>query len=232
MLRLNKSNDEPLMLFRLWKYVLLLALKFYIAIIILTFSLVITKEAIADLSFEQKLVNAAIFRTTKNIKYDGNYYVIDYPLGDVPKNIGVCTDVIIRSYRSVGIDLQQEIHEDISKNFHLYPKKWGLKQPNTNIDHRRVPNLEVFFKRFGESLSITKNPEDYKPGDIVTWNIATWWKKILKNRDVITHIGIVTDRTTVDNIPIIVHNIGFGTKLNNMLFDYEIIGHYRYNGKN
>ncbi|HFE38949.1 MAG TPA: DUF1287 domain-containing protein [Gammaproteobacteria bacterium] len=175
----------------------------------------------AAASFEDKLVQAAIDRTGHNVTYDGAYYSIDYPGGDVPANIGVCTDVLIRSYREIGVDLQKEVHEDIVENFDSYPSKriWGLSRPDTNIDHRRVPNLQVFFKRNGQELPITDNATDYKAGEIVTW--------MLPGNN--PHIGIVTDRMSADNKrPLIAHNIGSGPRLEDMLFDFKITGHYKY----
>ena len=176
--------------------------------------------AIAD-SINQKLVLAAIERTTHSVRYDGSYYAIAYPGGDVPSDIGVCTDVVIRAYRGIGIDLQQLVHEDMSENFDFYPSRqiWGLKKPDTNIDQRRVPNLQVFFQRKGTALSISEDKESYQAGDIVTWMLP----------GNLPHIGIVTDKiSNSTGNPMIVHNIGAGPKLEDMLFDYEITGHYRY----
>nr|HKL16933.1 DUF1287 domain-containing protein [Patescibacteria group bacterium] len=167
--------------------------------------------------FNKKLVKAAIKQTKKSVIYDPSYFPIDYPNGDIPENKGVCTDVIIRAYRLVDIDLQEKVHQDMKENFHLYPQKWGLNSPDTNIDHRRVPNLQVFFSRFGIKLKTSKNPKDYKPGDIVTWDLGQGK----------THIGIVTNHYQ-NNIPLIVHNISRGPQLENMLFKFEITGHYRY----
>lgn len=168
--------------------------------------------------FYLKLTNAAKSLDTF-VLYDSAYTKIPYPNGDVSKNKGVCTDVVIRSYRKLGIDLQQKVHEDMKANFAKYPKIWGLKKPDTNIDHRRVPNLQVFFSRFGVVLPITDKPEDYKAGDIVTWNLGT-------NTP---HIGIVLDEKNWNNSrPLIFHNIGFGQVKEDMLFDYKITGHYRY----
>ena len=164
--------------------------------------------------FINNLVESAIEQTTKNITYDPSYFQIDYPNGDIPIDKGVCTDVIIRAYRSLGIDLQKEVHEDMLENFSLYPSKWGLTTTDTNIDHRRVPNLQVFFSRFGTELAIS---DSYEPGDIVTWNLGRG----------ITHIGLVTNHYQ-NKTPLIVHNIGAGPKLENMLFSFEITGHYRY----
>ena len=170
--------------------------------------------------FENDLVSAAIDRTKNDVRYDGAYIPIAYPNGDVPKNIGVCTDVVIRSYRKLGIDLQVLVHEDMSKNFDAYPSKriWGLTKTDRNIDHRRVPNLQTFFSRHGKELPITAKAKDYQAGDIVTW--------ILPGN--LPHIGIVTDRVSESGPPLIVHNIRSGPSLDDMLFAYEITGHYRY----
>lgn len=171
--------------------------------------------------FNQDLVDAALERTKYVVRYDGSYHSIPYPNGDVPNNIGVCTDVVIRAYRSLGVDLQQLVHEDMSENFDLYPSEriWGLKRPDSNIDHRRVPNLQVFFERHGKKLPISDNTDEFLPGDIVTW--------ILPGN--LPHIGVVTDK--IDPLTknrMVVHNIGKGPKLEDMLFAYQITGHYRY----
>ena len=179
-----------------------------------------------DLSGEEvivDLIKAAKERTFHEVRYDGSYITISYPNGDVPSNIGVCTDVVIRSYRKVGIDLQKEVHEDISRNFNKYPSKriWGLTKPDKNIDHRRVPNLQVLFERHGTILQVSNNPDDYLPGDLVTWMLP----------GNLPHIGIVIDEKSADRErPLIVHNIGAGPKINDMLFAYPITGHYRYTG--
>ena len=183
--------------------------------------LIFSLEIYIYASTKDKLIAAAIERTTHDITYDGRYLSIPYPGGDVPKNIGVCTDVIIRSYRKLDIDLQQLVHEDMKRNFSEYPSKriWGMTRTDSNIDHRRVPNLQTFFKRFGQQLSVSSNKTDYKPGDIVTWNLG----------GNIPHIGIITDRfDPASGNPLIVHNIGAGPKIEDMLFDYKITGHYRY----
>lgn len=168
-------------------------------------------------TFINELVSSAIEQTKENIIYDPSYFQIDYPNGDIPQGKGVCTDVIIRAYRSVGIDLQKEVHEDMLENFNLYPSNWNLNSPDTNIDHRRVPNLKVFFSRFGEELEISNNPNNYSPGDIITWDLGRG----------VTHIGIVTNHYKKET-PLIVHNIGAGPKLENMLFNFKITGHYRF----
>lgn len=181
---------------------------------------VFTGEHFRSSAFGDKLSTAAIQRTTANVKYDGSYMKIPYPGGDVPGNIGVCTDVLIRAYRTVGIDLQKNVHEDLKENFKAYPNLWGLRNPDTNIDHRRVPNLMVFFSRKGVVLPITDRPQDYQPGDIVAWN--TYGR---------SHIGIVTNKTIWNKKRYkVVHNFGGGPKMEDFLFSHEIIGHFRYEG--
>jgi len=167
--------------------------------------------------------SAALELTKKHIKYDGSYYIIPYPGGDVPEGKGVCTDVIIRTYRAIGIDLQKEVHDDMSRYFSLYPKNWGLLKPDTNIDHRRVPNLMKYFERQGAKVPITKKGSDYLPGDIITWSLGGG----------LTHIGVVVNVPSRDKKRYkIVHNIGAGQVLEDCLFDYKIIGHYRFLRKN
>lgn len=172
-------------------------------------------------AFETDIVAAAKVRTTKTVTYDGRYLAIAYPGGDVPSTIGVCTDVIIRTYRALGTDLQKLVHEDIRDNFSAYPSNriWGLTKPDKNIDHRRVPNLQAFFSRHGKELAISRTPEAYQSGNIVTWMLP----------GNLPHIGIVTDKiNTQTGNPMIVHNIGRGPELEDMLFEYKITGHYRY----
>lgn len=177
--------------------------------------------AFAQTDLVQIITKAGLTQTQQNIRYDGQYFNIPYPNGDVPADVGVCTDVIIRSYRAAGIDLQKLVHEDMKAHFALYPKFWGLKKTDTNIDHRRVPNLQVFFKRFGETLPVTDKGDDYKAGDLVTWN--------LNQKGSLPHIGLVSDKRSADGLrPMMVHNIGRGVELEDMLFDYNITGHYRY----
>ena len=172
--------------------------------------------------FLDSFVEAAIARTSQTVRYDPTYFQIGYPGGDVPAEVGVCTDEVIRSYRSVGVDLQREVHEDMAANFSAYPRKWGLKKTDTNIDHRRVPNLMVFFERKGAAVPVTQSASDYKPGDVVTWELGGG----------LTHIGIVvnvpsaSDETRMQ----IVHNIGAGPKMEDVLFNWKITGHYRYAG--
>lgn len=170
-------------------------------------------------TFEEKLSNAALALTNDKVTYDPSYFSIDYPNGDVPATKGVCTDVVIRAYRKLGTDLQKEVHEDMKANFDVYPKIWGAKRTDTNIDHRRVPNLMTFFKRKGTEKPITQNASDYQPGDIVCWNLG----------GAITHIGIVVNKKSADGKRyLIVHNIGRGQVLEDCLFDFKIIGHYHY----
>jgi uncharacterized protein len=170
-------------------------------------------------AFSHKLSNAAIELTKQLVMYDPAYFSIAYPNGDVPSNKGVCTDVIIRAYRKLGIDLQKEVHEDMKANFSKYPQNWGLKGTDKNIDHRRVPNLMVFFTRHGTVKSITTKAGDYVPGDIVCWNLGGG----------ITHIGLIVNKKSSDGIRyLVVHNIGGGQVLADCLFDFKIIGHYRY----
>lgn len=167
------------------------------------------------------LVAAAKERTRHTVIYDGQYQQLSYPGGDVAPNRGVCTDVIIRAYRQLGIDLQKEVHEDMRGNFDAYPSRriWGLTKPDRNIDHRRVPNLQTYFERKGTSVTITTNPSDYQAGDIVTWMLP----------GNLPHIGIVVDDKSQDGLRRkVVHNIGRGPKMDDMLFDFEITGHYRF----
>lgn len=170
--------------------------------------------------FYQKLSNAAVSIIDPEVVYTPTYVAIKYPNGDVPAKTGVCSDVVIRAYRKLGVDLQKEVHEDMKVNFSMYPKTWGLKSTDKNIDHRRVPNLETFFERKGNSLPITQNANDYKVGDIVTWRLSD---------DGIPHIGIVTHLKSKDGKRNkIVHNIGSGQVLEDCLFNWKIVGHYRY----
>lgn len=181
-----------------------------------------TDTLIISDGFQKDFVDAAIDRTNQSITYDPSYMKITYPNGDIPSHLGVCTDVIIRSYRKIGADLQQLVHEDMENNFSSYPSQriWSLSSTDTNIDHRRVPNLQIFFTRNGESLEITNSKKDYQPGDIITWDLqgSSPW-----------HIGIVSHKTScVTGNPLVVHNIGSGPIINDVLFRYPITGHYRY----
>ena len=166
------------------------------------------------------LSSAAIELTETEVTYDPSYFIIDYPNGDIPLNKGVCTDVVVRAYRLLGIDLQQLIHEDMKADFDSYPKIWGLTKPDPNIDHRRVPNLRIFFTRHGDSLPLSNSPDDYKSGDIVTWDLG----------HEISHIGIVVNQFSFDGVPLIVHNIGAGQVIENCLLRFTITGHYQYRG--
>ena len=180
-----------------------------------------------DNDFFKKLVIESINQTKIKVSYNPAYLQIKYPNGDVPSNTGVCTDLVIRAYRGVGIDLQKEVHEDMVKHFSDYPKLWKLKGPDSNIDHRRVPNLMTYFTKKKANLVITDESEDYLPGDLVTWNLQN--KKVVSG---ITHIGIVTNQRSIDGKRyLIAHNIGSGNKLEDMLFSYVIIGHYRFKGQ-
>lgn len=174
----------------------------------------------ASTDFASRLSNAAIELTSDDVQYDATYFKIPYPNGDVPTNKGVCTDVVIRAYRKLGVDLQQEVHKDMVANFGLYPQKWKLKKTDTNIDHRRVPNLMTFFSRHGTSKKITNIADDYLPGDIVTWDLGQG----------LTHIGIIVNQKSNDGQRcLIVHNIGQGQVLADCLFSFKITGHYAYN---
>ena len=173
----------------------------------------------AQSAFHKQLADSALTLTKDKVSYDPSYFTIKYPNGDVPTDKGVCTDVVIRAYRKLGIDLQKEVHEDMSSHFSIYPKIWGLSRTDKNIDHRRVPNLMTFFKRKGGALPITKKPEDYLEGDIVCWNLG----------GAITLIGIVANKKSHNHKrPLIIHNIGAGQVLEDCLFRYKVIGHFRY----
>jgi uncharacterized protein YijF (DUF1287 family) len=173
--------------------------------------------------FRRRLVAAAVERANHTVRYVPGYVRIPYPGGDVPAGTGVCTDEVIRAYRAVGVDLQKEVHEDMKANFSAYPNKirWLSFRTDTSIDHRRVPNLMVFFSRKGETLAISSKPEDYLPGDLVTYDLG----------GNVPHIGIVVDRQTSPGRPyMILHNIGRGPRIEDVLFDWKITGHYRYFG--
>lgn len=183
----------------------------------------IKKDTIADdvSAFRKKLSEKARSIIDASVRYTPDYVSIGYPNGDVPAKTGVCTDVVIRSYRKLGIDLQKEVHEDMRAHFSSYPKNWGATKTDTNIDHRRVPNLETFFSRKGKKLPITQNPDDYKTGAIVTWMI----------NDKLPHIGIVTNQLSKDGKRrLIVHNVGGGQVLEDCLFKYTVVGHFVYEG--
>ena len=181
--------------------------------------LVLPHMLLAQTTFYDKLSDAALSLKEQKVYYDPAYVILAYPNGDVPANKGVCTDVIIRAYRKLGIDLQKEVHEDMQSHFNQYPKSWGMSHTDKNIDHRRVGNLMTFFARHGNVKKITKDPRDYQPGDIVAWNLGGG----------LTHIGIVVNQKSADGQRyMIVHNIGAGQVVEDCLFDYKIIGHYQY----
>ena len=164
-------------------------------------------------------IDGAIDQIGKTTSYDPSYQKLDYPNGDVPIETGVCSDVIIRAFRKGSIDLQKDVHEDMKSNFSAYPTRWGLKGPDSNIDHRRVPNLETYFARKGKSQGITNRSDDFQPGDLVTWDLGT-------GQD---HIGMVTNVWYKPSQRyLIVHNIGAGTRMEDVLFAWKITGHYRY----
>lgn len=163
------------------------------------------------------LVTAAREQVGVTLSYDPAYRRLSYPNGDVPLTTGVCTDVVIRALRQQGLDLQQAVHQDMRANFRLYPKNWGLSRPDSNIDHRRVPNLMTWFKRQGWALVPGQDAERYRPGDIVTWDLGGG----------LTHIGIISDRQAGSGVPLVLHNIGRGTQEEDILFSFKITGHYR-----
>ena len=178
--------------------------------------------------FLDALVAAANDRPNHPARYEPKYVAIPYPNGDVPADTGVCADEIVRVYRAVGVDLQQRVHEDMKKAWAEYPRKWGARRPDRNIDHRRVPNLQVFFQRHGETLEATESASDYAPGDLVTWNLLG--AKNGKSGD-LPHIGIVVNRRGPSGRWMVEHNIGGGPEIADVLFDWEITGHYRYLGR-
>ena len=196
-----------------------------IALIVLIGLLPITPALGQPPEIVKGLAQAIKKTVNPNVIYDPSYTRIKYPMGDVPADKGVCSDVIIRVYREIGIDLQKEVHEDMKANFSKYPKSWGLKEPDRNIDHRRVKNLMTFFSKHGKTLPITNNPKDYELGDIVCWDLGGG----------LLHIGIVSDKL-IGEYPhnkgaYILHNIGNGQILEDCLFKWKIIGRYRYFGK-
>jgi uncharacterized protein len=186
--------------------------------IFLISNLVFAKGVLAAPAQIDALIKAARAQEGVTLFYDGTYKTLNYPNGDVEPLFGVCTDVIIRALRtSMNMDLQVLIHEDMRMNFQRYPKTWGLKIPDKNIDHRRVPNIQTYLARFHYQLPVTQEPTDYLPGDIVT--------SLIGNK--LPHIMLVSDRHVADNIPWVIHNIGRGAREENALFNYPITGHYR-----
>lgn len=189
-------------------------------IILTVVSLLAINLAFGQADFFIQLADSAFTLTKQFVTYNPAYVQIAYPNGDVPANTGVCTDVVIRAYRKLEIDLQKEVHEDMKENFDKYPKKWGLSKPDKNIDHRRVPNLMTFFSKYGTVKQKSQNPSDYQPGDIVCWDL---------NNLGLTHIGIVSRKKSEDKKRnLIIHNIGTGQVLEDCLFNWKIIGHYAY----
>ena len=188
------------------------------------FALAATSESQAPLrpTFVRDLIRAAVAQTASRVTYDGSYRRIAYPGGDVPAHIGVCTDLIVRAYRAVGVDLQVRVHEDMTAAFAAYPRAWGLSRPDSNIDHRRVPNLQTYFHRRGAALRVSTNAGDYAAGDLVTWMLP----------GNVPHIGLVTDQRSSDGQrPLMAHNIGRGPEVEDMLFAFPVTGHYRYGGE-
>lgn len=179
--------------------------------------LIAPSAAFAQELAQTRLLQSAYDQIGKTVRYDPAYQQLAFPGGDVPIDRGVCTDVIVRAYRGIGIDLQVLVNEDMRKAFGSYPHKWKLTRPDRNIDHRRVENLRVFFTRHGQSLPVTNEAADYKPGDIVSWALP----------DGRPHIGLITDKQS-DGRPLAIHNIGEGAQLEDVLFTFKITGHYRY----
>jgi uncharacterized protein len=174
----------------------------------------------AQLPFAMQVALAAEARARKSEIYDPAYRVLAYPMGDVPDDRGVCTDTVIRAFRAAGVDLQPLVHEDMRKAFAAYPKTWGLKRPDRNIDHRRVPNLEVFFTRQGKALRPSRAAGDYQPGDLVSWRLTG---------TNLPHIGVVsTRRDRSSGRPLIAHNIGAGTQIEDCLFAWPMTGRFRW----
>lgn len=176
------------------------------------------EPAPVDAAFAQRLSEAAVEQTKRKVVYDPAYFKLAYPGGDVPADRGVCTDVVIRAYRPLGIDLQVDVHEDMAARFSAYPALWGRSKPDPSIDHRRVPNLLTFFSRHGDALALSRREEDYQPGDIVAWDLGGG----------VTHIGVVIGKKGGSPRYLIVHNIGRGAMAEDVLFDWKIIGHFRY----
>ncbi len=165
------------------------------------------------------VIDGAIDQIGSTVSYDPAYVKLDYPGGDVPPDRGVCSDVIVRAFRKASVDLQKELHEDMKRNFSAYPQQWGAARPDRNIDHRRVPNLMTYFKRLKKEVAITNNGQDYFPGDVVAWDLGNG----------LVHIGLVSNiKGEGASAHSIVHNIGAGARVEDVLFSWKIIGHYRY----
>jgi uncharacterized protein YijF (DUF1287 family) len=184
------------------------------------FLLVITAALAEPPAEAKKLIAAAKAQVGVTVTYDPAYVALKYPGGDVPEDRGVCTDVVIRAFRKLGMDLQRLVHDDMSAAFSKYPQRWGLKKPDKNIDHRRVPNLMKFFERAGKKLAVTKNAANYQPGDLVTCIVPPNLPHIM----IVSDVPSPTDAARMQ----ILHNIGAGARLEDRLFEFEITGHYRY----
>ena len=195
------------------------AMRFFILLLFLPFALHAQLATLASVTNAADIVIAARAQIGVTTSYDPAYRKLAYPNGDVPAETGVCTDVVVRALRRQNADLQKLVHEDMRANFAAYPNNWGLTKPDPNIDHRRVPNLCVYFTRAGKSVPVTKNAADYKPGDIVAWN--------LRASGSLPHIGIVSDKKSTAGTPLIIHNIGAGVREEDMLFSYTITAHFR-----
>jgi len=179
--------------------------------------LVLALPATAQPGQVSRILEAAHGQVGVTRHYDGSYVRLDYPGGDVPLDRGVCTDVVIRALRAAGIDLQKEVHEDMRRDFAAYPRHWGLSRPDRNIDHRRVPNLETWLRRAGHALPVRGEDGDYRPGDLVSWRLPGG----------LPHIGIVSDQQAASGRPLVVHNIGAGTRVEDVLFAWPPVGHFR-----
>ncbi len=185
--------------------------------------LVLMLLAVAGVAVAQDATDVVASAHTQvgvTLRYDPTYVRIPYPMGDVPMDRGVCADVLVRGFRAAGVDLQQLVHDDMRAHFSAYPHAWGLRGPDSNIDHRRVPNLETFFRRRGFALPITANARDYQSGDIVSWRLPNG----------LAHIGLVSDRHVTDGSgrPLMIHNIGAGTQEEDVLFAWTQAGHFRW----
>jgi uncharacterized protein YijF (DUF1287 family) len=163
----------------------------------------------------QRLASAAEEQVGVTRVYDSSYVQLRYPGGDVPLSRGVCADVVVRAFRKIGLDLQVALHEDMQSHFRQYPQEWGLRHPDANIDHRRVPNLMKFFERRQRSISIRA---PYEPGDVVAWRLSNG----------LYHIGIISNLQAPGGEYLVVHNIGNGAQREDVLRAFEIIGHYRW----
>jgi len=178
-----------------------------------------TAERIPVSGKTKLVIDDALDQTHHTVRYDPAYVRIDYPGGDIPIERGVCSDVVVRAFRKSGVDLQKNVHEDMMRNFSAYPQRWGLTEPDANIDHRRVPNLMKYFERMGKAKAITYNTNDYQPGDIVVWDMGGG----------LSHIGLISNlRSASSGKLMTIHNIGRGAQIDDRLFDWKIIGHYRY----